>query len=169
MAIHYADVTTTATEYAHERGSGLSGGGQIRMLRAFYTTTTGTDEATNDTIVLGSLPVGSVVIPQLSWYAHEVLAATAWTMNIGDSTDTDRYCIGQDLKATTGLRSFLRLDWDSADPSGGGDIITAFPDAVFNPHTVTEATRQVIATLTSITGPVASRDISFCIAYHAQV
>ena len=167
MATLYTDVipSTQELEQAHTRSSGLTGGGQIRMIRSTYTTTTGTDETSGDVIKIANIPVGAVVLPHLSWFYHEAVAGTAWNMSIGDSTDVDRYAKSIDLAATTGVRPFIVIDYDS---TLGGDV-AAFPDAVFTPLTVTEATRTVIATLGTITAPVASKDIVFCIAYHAQV
>ncbi|MGA0207754.1 MAG: hypothetical protein ACO3LT_08195 [Ilumatobacteraceae bacterium] len=165
MATHYTDLVTTSTELAHERGSGLIGGGAIRLIRSTYTTTTGTDETSGDTIEIANIPVGAVVLPHLSWFYHEAVAATAWNMSIGDSTDVDRYAKSIDLAATSGVRPFIVIDYDS---TLGGEV-SAWPDGVFTPHTATEATRTIIATLGTITGPTASKKIVFAIAYHAQV
>lgn len=167
MATLYTDVipSTQELEQVHTRSNGLIGGGQIRMIRSTYTTTTGTDETSGDVIKIANIPVGAVVLPHLSWFYHEAVAGTAWNMSIGDSTDVDRYAKSIDLAATSGVRPFIVIDYDS---TLGGEV-SAFPDGVFTPLTVTEETRTVIATLGTITAPTASKDIVFCIAYHAQV
>lgn len=156
MATFYSNLTSSAVEEVHTRVSGLLAGGQLRMARATYVMTAGTDESASDFINLVSLPVGAVVLPHLSWVYHEDLG-TALTFDVGDTADPNRYALSITCGTNAGTRPFI----------ASGDA--TLPAACIAPYTIEEANRMIIADLTTVTAPTAGQSIVFCIAYHAQI
>jgi len=95
-------------------------------------------ELTTDTFKLFKLKVGQVVLPGQSWITHDSVAATS-DIDIGDTTDVNRYADGLDLSAA-GQTNFC----DPAIPAGED-----------TPFAATAALSDVIVTVNTATTPAA--------------
>lgn len=121
--------------------------GNVRYL--FATLTLASAMAANDTFDIGpKLPAGARVLPQLSKFTCHADPGTTLTIDIGDSSDADRYC-------------------DGAVLSAGGEVAfcsAAIPAGVTSPAKLTTATAitGVIATANTITADV---KVDILIAY----
>jgi hypothetical protein len=107
----------------------------------------GSGEPANDWFNIYKLKVGQTIIPGMSYCTHDS-GGTTLTLNVGDSTDPDRYASGIVLSGSTGL------DWfcDSAIPAGED-----------TPHVATAATEDVRVTIAS-TGTPAAASVVFYLA-----
>ena len=121
--------------------------GSVRY--AIATLTLSSSMAANDTFdVCPDLPAGARILPQLSKFVCHADPGTTLTIDIGDSTDADRYC-------------------DGAVLSSGGIVefcTSAIPAAVSTPVKLTSARgiTGVIATASSITNAV---NVDILLAY----
>ena len=96
-------------------------------------------ESAADTFNLYKGKVGQSIIPGLSFITHDD-AGTTLTIDIGDSSDTDRYANGADL-AAAGQTNFC----DPAIPAGED-----------TPHAITSDTEDVIVTIATSGTPAAA-------------
>lgn len=124
-------------------------GGKMRMAVVTYTTTTGTDEAANDTILLCKLPVGSVPLPANSYVVNEDPTSGSLIIDVGLAQDTDGWSAGLDISAA-GLHPFL--------------FSTATPAFSLTPTETTSEDVYVTVTTASAT-MTASKKIVFYLAY----
>jgi hypothetical protein len=86
---------------AADRASGYKATGQV-LYHVSTVTTTAID--LGSTINIGKIPIGSIVVPCLSWVEHGAVG-TSVTFNIGDSADADRYATLIDV-AAAGITQF---------------------------------------------------------------
>ena len=93
-----------------------------------------TGVAGTETINIGKLGLGSIVRPTLGRVITDG-AGTSVIIDLGDSVDPDRYIDGLNV-STLGVLQFCS---------------PAIPDGVANPHSVTEATSDLILTVASMT------------------
>ena len=124
--------------------------GVVLMATAIYTLAG--SEAANDTIQLVDLPVGAVVVPQLSSCTSSADPGTTLTLNVGDAADVDRYAQGIVL-------------------SSGGSIPftnTNIPAAVATPYRVASANTRVYCTVASAASLTATVKLVFTIAYRVK-
>lgn len=129
-----------------------AGSGDVRFFESVHTAT-GTEHATDDSIVIARLPVGAVVIPELSAVAQEAsLGGSAVAIpKIGDAGDDDRY------SATSITLHSTNAAVTAVTPNVGASVIPRF--------TVTEETRDVIAAFARTNALTAGKKILFRIAY----
>ena len=101
-------------------------------------------EAAADTFYIARLLPGQRLRPDLCTVTHDD-AGTTLTIDIGDDTDPDRYGDGVNLAAAAGTERFTDA---------------AIPDAVPNPHTITEDTQDILVTIAT-SGTPAAADVVF--------
>lgn len=153
MATFYtAEATTQNTGELKGRVQGDLASGDIRYAEFTYTFT-GTEAASGDTIEIGDIPVGAVVIPELSRVANEAsMGGSALAITkIGDSTDDDRY------SATSISIHSSNAGVTSLTPNVGASVIPRF--------TITAATKRLVATFTRTNAATAGKKIAFVIAH----
>jgi len=151
MATFNASLVNTGT-LVRDRESATDTNGDIRYAESVYTCT-GTEHATDDDIAVVTLPVGAVVIPELSAVAQEASlgGSSVAIPTIGDAVDADRY------SATS-----ISLHSSTAGVTG----VTAHVAASVIPRfTITAATQTVIAKITRTNAVTAGKKILFRIAY----
>jgi len=143
---------TDATYYTNQVGSNGDSrvktyptAANIRMVR-IRRDLAGTESAL-DTFNLYRLKVGQTVIPGLSYVSHDD-GGTTLTLDIGDSTDGDRYANGIDIAAAADQTSFC----DGAIPAGED-----------TPFAATEALQDVVVTIATSGTPSAAS----CVFYLA--
>jgi hypothetical protein len=104
-------------------------------------------ETATSTIDLIELPVGAIVLPELSYIiVDDAFGATALTLDVGDAVDPDRYADGVDVLAL-GKKSFI----DSTTVPAG---LTTRHECV-NTGTASTTTTLIIATVATSTTPAA--------------
>lgn len=101
-------------------------------------------ESAADTFYIARLRPGQRLRPDLCTVTHDD-AGTTLTIDIGDSADPDRYGDGVDLAAAAGTERFTDA---------------AIPDSIPNPHTVTEATQDILVTIAT-SGTPGAADVVF--------
>jgi hypothetical protein len=153
MATFYtAQATTQNTGELKSRVDGNLASGDIRYAEFTYTFD-GTEAASGDTIEIGDIPVGSVVIPELSKIANEAsMGGSALAITkIGDASDDDRY------SATSISVNSSTAGVTNVTPAVGASVIPRF--------VVTSATKRLVATFTRTNAATAGKKIAFIIAY----
>jgi hypothetical protein len=150
MATKYAS-PVTAAQTVRNRPEASASNGDVRFYESVYTVD-GT-EVTADNIVVARLPVGAVVIPELSAVAQEASlgGGTNAIPTIGDSTDADRY------SATSITLHASNAGVTNVTPNVGASVIPRF--------SITSTTQEVLANLTFATIPTTGTKILFRIAY----
>jgi len=145
---------TDATYYTNQVG-GTNGDSRVktypraqnyRMVR-IRRDLAGTESAL-DTFNLFKLSVGQTLIPGLSFVVHDD-AGTTLTLDIGDSTDGDRYANGIDLAAAAGKTEFTSI------AAAGEDT----------PFQATSALEDVVVTIATSGTPAAAS----CVFYLAII
>jgi preprotein translocase subunit Sec61beta len=152
MATLYASPNpTAANDTVRNRMTATAAAGSIRHFESVYTITGA--EVTADVIVVAELPVGAVVIPELSIVAQEASlgGGTNAIGKIGDSTDDDRYSATSITLSTTA--------------AGVTAVTAAVATSVIPRFTITATTQEVLATFTFVTIPTTGKKILFRIAY----
>lgn len=141
---------TDATFYTNQVGSSGDSvvntypkAGTLTELPPIVRNLAGTESAA-DTFYIARLLPGQRLRPDLCTVTHDD-AGTTLTIDIGDSADPDRYGDGVDLAAAAGTERFTDA---------------AIPDAIPNPHTITEATRDILVTIAT-SGTPAAADVVF--------
>jgi len=110
-------------------------------------------EAANDTIQLVDLPLGAVVVPQLSYCTTSADPGTTLTLKVGDAADDDRYASGIVLSAG-GAVPFTN---------------TNIPAAVATPYRIaTTANQRIVCTVASAASLTAAVKVIFTIAYRVK-
>jgi hypothetical protein len=123
--------------------------GQVRIAVVTYVTTTGTDEAAADTILLCKLPVGIIPLPANSYVICEDPSSGSFIIDVGTALDADGWADGLDISAA-GLHPFLAS--------------TQTPSFGLAPTATT--TENVYATVDTAAATVtASKKIVFYLAY----
>lgn len=153
MATFYtAEATTQNTGELRSRVPGDLASGDIRYAEFTYTFT-GTEAASGDTIEIGDIPVGAVVIPELSRVANEAsMGGSALALpKIGDAGDDDRY------SATSISIHSSNAGVTALTPNVGASVIPR--------HIVTEATKRLVATFTRTNAATAGKKLVFVIAH----
>lgn len=159
--------------------SAKSSGGKLRIVTVPYLTTG--SEATNDIINLTLLKPGSRILPAFSRVLCEALGTT-FTVKVGDAANTERYMGAKALASATDA------SFTSTLPSGAAGLNVAYQQTGSSTQTSTTgqgpnmtildvagtaAATQVggssnetvvIATLTSVNTPTASKRLTFFLA-----
>lgn len=150
--LYTAEATTQGTGELRSRVDGNLASGDIRYAEFTYTTS-GSEAASGDTIEIGDIPVGAVVIPELSKVANEASmgGSVLAIPKIGDADDDDRYSA-----------SSISVNSSTA---GITAVTAAVGTSVIPRHVVTEATKRLVATFTRTSAPTAGKKIVFIIAY----
>jgi len=150
MATLYTDVATKQdSPLPANRVAGNKITGENRYIEAVYTTTGA--EAASDIIDVTDIPIGAVVIPELSRVACEASGGTGTAISkIGDASDDDRYSatsIALTSAATTAVT-----------PAVATSVTLRTP--------VTSTTKRIKATVALSSGSVtAGKKVVFTIAY----
>lgn len=153
MATFYtAEATTQNSGELKSRVAGDLASGDIRYAEFTYTFT-GTEAASGDTIEIGDIPVGAVVIPELSRVANEAsMGGSALAITkIGDSTDDDRY------SATSISVHSSNAGVTTLTPNVAASVIPRFA--------ITAATKRLVATFTRTNAATAGKKLVFTIAH----
>lgn len=151
--------TTQSIQYAIQAASGfanrlddkrqIEGAVQTARLRVPLTT----DNEASDVIDLVELPLGAIVLPELSRViVTDDATSGALTLDIGDSVDPDRYADGINA-ASTGIIEFCSVVSGTA------------PAALHAQHKVTETTRLIKLTLASFTATIEAGELFVVLAY----
>lgn len=123
-------------------------GGFVQYAKCVVTTTADNDAA--DEIDLVELPLGAVVLPELSFIiVTDDMSSGAVTIDIGDSDTVDRYCDGANC-AAVGTVQFLA---------------PAIPDALLTEHRVTADTRLIKATMATMAATIEAGQFVVILAY----
>lgn len=153
MATFKTDIATANDSgLVRNRLNATTASGDIRYLEATYTTT-GTEAASGDTIEIGDIPVGAVVLPELSRVANEasIGGSSVAIAKIGDAKDDDRY-------------SAASLSVDSSNAASTA-VTAAIASSVIPRHVVTDETQRLIATFARTNAVTAGKKLKFLIAY----
>lgn len=118
----------------------------VKYKKASYITTD--KQKANDKINLAIIPAGCRVIPELSYARRSAATATALTVDIGDSLDSDRYADGLDIK----------------DAGTSAFTTPAVPDGTLQPFTLTTDT-VIFADVKAASVVLDGINIEFLIAY----
>jgi hypothetical protein len=135
-----------------QRVDGNLATGDIRYFEATYTCN-GTEAASLDNIVVGDVPVGAVVLPEMCRVSNEASmgGGTLAIPTLGDALDVDRYsATSVAINSTT---------------AGSTAFTPAVATSVLPRFVVTAATRTILAAFTRVTAPTAGKKISFLITY----
>lgn len=137
-----------------ERLAGNVAGASVLYFEATYEAT-GEEEAGN-TIAVCELPVGAIVLPELTRIANEASmgGGTLAVTKLGDAVDDDRY------SAT----SFSIHSSNAAQTL----ITPNIADGIISRTPLTAATKRIIATFTTGTAPTQGKKIKFIIAYRPR-
>ena len=153
MATFYTNIAASdLTLNVRNRNNGDLTHGDVRFAEATYTAT-GTEAASGDTIEVCVLPVGAVPVPELWRVSNEALMGGSSVLinTLGDTSDTDRYSTNS-----------ISINSSSA---GSAAVTPNVAASVLPRHTVTEATQNVVATISRTNALTAGKKISFHIAY----
>lgn len=150
-----SDIITKTTTPLTQQSAGLVNGDDLsgQILYATCQITTNSTWTANDTIQLCDLPVGAVVIPQLSHLNSNALGTTL-TFNVGDAGDVDRYAAG-------------------ISKSAGGQVgfgsTTTQPAAAIAPYRIdSEANRRLFATISSASAVTNNLPLVVTLAYRRK-
>ncbi len=153
MATFYTNEAKAQNDLlVRDRVRSTSANGQLRFYEATYEFK-GTEAATGDEIVVAEIPVGAVVLPEHSSVAFEAsLGGSVLALpKLGDMDDDDRY------SATS-----ISLNSSTA----GRVVVTpAIETGIVNRHTVTEATKKIVAGFTRTNAPTAGKKVKFILAF----
>jgi hypothetical protein len=112
-----------------------------------------TDNAQSDVIELIELPVGAILLPELSKVlVTDDATSGALTLDIGDSSDADRYADGVNC-ASAGTVDFTSV------------VSTTVPAGLHTRHEVTSTTRLVTLTLATFTATIEAGELIVVIAF----
>jgi hypothetical protein len=153
MATFYTNIAASdLTLNVRNRNNGDLTHGDVRFAEATYTTT-GTEATSGDRITVCVLPVGAVPVPELWRVSNEAhMGGSSVLINtLGDTSDTDRYSTNS-----------ISINSSSA---GSAAVTPNVAASVLPRHTVTEATQNVVATISRTNALTAGKKISFHIAY----
>lgn len=116
----------------------------------------GTEQTSGDSIAIGDLPVGAIVLPEFCRIANEASmgGGTLAITKIGDAVDDDR------ISATSFSVNSSTAGQSLITPNIADGIITRTP--------ITEATKRLYATFTCATAPTAGKKIKFIIAFRPR-
>lgn len=149
MATFKTDVQAGQTGFARDRVEGQKVTGEVRFAEATWTVPS-TAVTTGDTIEVVTLPVGAVVIPELSRTNSEGLGGTTVAISkIGDAADDDRYTASSVAVVSAGSTAWTPAQATSVVPR----------------YATTQDTSVVLATLTHGGAPIAGKRLSFLIAF----
>jgi len=108
------------------------------------------DNVATDVIALWEAPVGAIIYPELSFIVvTDDMSSGAVTLDIGDTTDVDRYCDGANC-ASVGTVQFLA---------------PAIPDGYTNRFKITNALKAIQVTLATYAATVEAGAFRVVIAY----
>jgi len=127
MADFKADIKTAQDDVnVRQRVEGQRLTGDMRFLRAVYTT--GVTEVATDTVSFCDLPIGSYLIPWLTWVSTDGVGGTSVIFtSFGDSGDVARYATA-DLALTA---------------AGGPLVLTPLNAILITPFAVTAAAKTL--------------------------
>jgi len=134
------------------RVAGNLSAGTLRYAEYTYTAT-GTEAASGDTITIGDVPVGCVVLPEKSSVASEasIGGSVVAITKIGDASDDDRY-------------SATSLSVDSTTAAFTA-VTPAIATGVMTRTKVVAATKTLVAGFSRTNALTAGKKIKFIIAY----
>ncbi len=153
MSAFKTDIATAQSSVnAKDRVQGSKATGEVLYLEAVYTAT-GTEAASGDTIEIGDVPVGAHVLPEYIRIANEAaMGGSVLSLDkIGDSGDDDRYA-----GAAVSIHS-SNAAVQSVTPNVAASVIPR--------HSVTDATKRIIATFSRTNAMTAGKKITFLIPY----
>jgi hypothetical protein len=147
-----AEATLQDAALLASRVAGNVSSGDIRYAEYTYTAT-GTEAATGDTIQIGDVPVGCVVLPELCKVANDAsMGGTDQVITkIGDASDDDRY-------TATSITVH-------ATNAGITAVTPAIATGVMTRTKVVAATKTLVAGFTRTNAMTAGKKIKFIIAY----
>lgn len=149
MATFKTDIQTGQTGFAVSRPEGEKVTGEVMFAQAEWTVPT-TTVTTGDTIEIITLPVGAIVIPELSRTNTDGLGGTTPAISkIGDSADDDRYTATSQAVLSAGANAWT--------PNVTASVVPRY--------VVTKDTNVLIATLTHGGAPTAGKKIGWLIAF----